>query len=108
MPSLSIVELVVFGLATWRLVSLLTWERGPWHIFQGIRTLAGIKHNEHGHPVAWKDGFFRELLTCVWCASLWVGAFWAATYAVLGGPAIVLALPFALSAVALVFGKYVK
>lgn len=99
---------IILALATWRVSSLLTWERGPWHVFQGIRERAGIKHSEFGHPNVIPDGFLAELLTCSWCCTLWVGAFWALALWLLGAAAIYLALPFALSAAALVLGKHLK
>jgi hypothetical protein len=116
MPSLPAavegVDLLVAGLilaaATWRVSSLLTFERGPWRVFERIRERAGIKHSEFGHPNVIPDGFWPELLTCVWCCSIYVGAFWALALWLLGAAAVYLALPFALSAGALVLGKYVK
>lgn len=104
----SLVEASILALATWRVTSLITWERGPLHVFERIRAAAGIRHNEWGKPNVIPETFWGELLTCLWCCSIYVGAFWAIAFAGLGAVAVILALPFALSTAALWIGKYVK
>lgn len=69
-----LVQIVASGLAGWRLASLLVVERGPWSIFKRIRTRAGAEDFEI-------DGFFAELLSCIWCTSVWtVAAMWVTWY----------------------------
>lgn len=58
-----ILETLLIGLAGWRLASLLVNEMGPWHIFDRLRTLVGVKPGLIG---AW-----AELFSCVWCMSIW-------------------------------------
>lgn len=99
---------IILAAATWRVSSLFTYERGPFAVFVWIRQLAGIKHNEFGHPNVIPDGFWAELLTCIWCCSIYVGAFWALALWLLGAAALYLALPFALSAGALWLKQQVK
>lgn len=60
--------LVVLGLATWRLSSMLVFEYGPFGLFEGIRRVFGIKHVE-GRVVTMSH---RNVLSCVWCTSVWV------------------------------------
>jgi hypothetical protein len=101
--------LVILALAVWRLGSLITYERGPWHVFQGLREHLGrIAHDANGHPAANPATFWGELLTCQYCCTMWLGVLWALAYGLLGAAAIYLALPFALSAGALVLGKHLR
>ena len=67
-------------------------------MFLRLRRLAGITHDGEGNPVEIPDGFFAGVFSCVWCCSVWVGVGWVAF--LLANPrwAEVAALPFALSA----------
>lgn len=100
------IELVIFGLATWRVSSLIVNEEGPFDIFLRIRKLAGIVHDENGKPLMIPERFFSKLLSCVWCSSVWVGLFWTVVYCLFPGVAYLLALPFVLSAAAILFSRY--
>lgn len=102
------VELVVIGLAVWRVSSLLTSEHGPFHIFSRLRERFGIVHNGNGRPAQWPDNFWGELLTCVWCISPYVGLFASVLYYLSGSVIVWLCLPFALSAVAILVNKQVR
>jgi len=102
-------DLIILALAVWRLGSLLTYERGPWHVFQFVREkLGGIAHDAGGHPAANPATFLGELLSCQYCCTIWLGVLAAAGYWALGVAAVWLALPFALSAAALWFNKQVR
>lgn len=94
-----LVELLVYGLATWRISSLLVDEPGPFRIFVKLRNLTGIQHDMDDNVSIVPDTFFASLLSCVWCTSVWVGLFWAVMYFV--PYSFYLALPFALSALAI-------
>lgn len=61
----AMLEMIAIGLAGWRIASLLVQEAGPWHVFEWLRHRVGIR--EVGEP----EGFFPELLSCVWCMSIW-------------------------------------
>lgn len=91
-------EYFILALATWRISSLLVNEAGPGNIFRKIREWAGIGHDEAGNVYMVPDRFFAKLLSCVWCASLWVGLGWAGISFLLPHLAKWMALPFALSA----------
>lgn len=67
-------EVLIIGLASWRIAALLSYERGPFHVFLKLRSVLGFTHDENGQPDAWPDGFFPELISCVWCLSLWIAA----------------------------------
>lgn len=61
-------EAILIGLAAWRLSSLLVMENGPWGAFERLRTLVGIKPG----PI---EGFLPELLSCMFCTTVWATVF---------------------------------
>lgn len=101
-------DLLVIALAVWRISSLLTSEYGPWHIFVHIRERFGIVHNGNGRPAQWPETFMGELLTCVWCISLYVGFILTVLYLLTGSIIVWICLPFALSAFAILVNKQVR
>lgn len=68
-------DLVVLGLAAWRLASMLVDEAGPFAVFARLRRRVGLL------PIPIKQGSVRvgrvattplaELFACVWCMSVW-------------------------------------
>lgn len=92
------VNLIILALATWRVSSLLVNEAGPWDAFRRIRELAGIEHDEEGKIYLVPERFFAQVLSCVWCASLWVGGGWTLVGFLAPTMTQWLALPFVLSA----------
>ncbi len=68
-----LVQTLLIGLAAWRLSALLSYERGPFDIFQRFRNLLGYTHDDSGVPSSWPDGW-REILSCPWCLSPWMAA----------------------------------
>lgn len=97
---------MTLSLATWRISSLLVNESGPFGLFAWIRYWVGVQYNEHSQPYATND--FAELFTCLWCFSVWVGIGWAVLYWYAPLWAFWLALPFALSAVAIALDELVN
>jgi len=69
-------ELLVQGLAAWRLASLLVNEDGPGDVFSRLRYRAGVRqvvvNGPHG-PAATRTALtgLAKGLTCVWCVSVW-------------------------------------
>ncbi len=63
--------LVVAGLATWRISHALVKESGPLMIFTRLRARLGRTHKRSG-------GLF-DLISCVYCTSVWIALF-AALY----------------------------
>ncbi len=91
------------ALAAWRLASLVANEDGPWHMFEHLR--------QHAEQWCNKYRFCREfdlyeLVTCEWCNSVWIGAGLTVLYLWIGDAILYLALPLALSTVAIII-KYV-
>ena len=89
---------LVAALATWRLSSLLVAEDGPGRVFGRLRDFVGVEDGA-------QPGFWRDLLGCIWCVSVWVGAL-CAFLAFLPGEWWYFLWPFALSAMAILIGRY--
>jgi hypothetical protein len=62
---MSLVALIFGGLITWRLSYMLVNESGPLLIFDRLRAWAAKYQT--------KGGLF-DLLSCVYCTSMWIGA----------------------------------
>ena len=63
-------NLIVHGLATWRIAHMLEHEVGPFKLLTRIRASTGIEHDSEGFPSVWNS---NNMLSCVWCTSMWVG-----------------------------------
>lgn len=106
---MTVTDLLILALATWRLSSLLADEPGPWGLFETLRTKIGIVYLEDS-TTGDRDGrneLARNVL-CTWCNSLYIsGLGWAGLYALLGPVAIWIALPAALSAAAIYVERFI-
>lgn len=71
--AMNIATVLILSLATWRLASLLYDEAGPWQLFNRVRGLFGIKHDDDG-PVSYPSTFFGDVFQCFWCVSLYTAA----------------------------------
>lgn len=58
---------IIWGLAGWRVASLLVNEDGPWESLERLRQLIGLKPG----PI---EGFLPKLFSCIWCMSVWTTA----------------------------------
>lgn len=99
-------NLIILGLATWRISSLLVNEKGPGNIFIRIRELTGIQHDNFGDPYMIPERFFSQVLSCVWCCSVWVAMAFTVIYKLIPFWEVI-AYPFALSAIAVTIQTYV-
>jgi hypothetical protein len=97
-------EFAVYCLATWRISSLLVNEAGPFDIFVKIREVFGIKHKDK-IPYEYPETFFTQLLSCVWCVSIWVAMVVTLLWLSIPVVAFVLSLPFAISAGAIIIDR---
>lgn len=96
---MGIANLLVLALAVWRVSSLLVNECGPGHVFARLRLRAGIQPVTDGcAPHHWPETFMAELLSCVWCVSVYVGLAAAVAYYLAPVVTVWLCLPLALSA----------
>lgn len=98
---MQLAELLVLGLATWRIACLLQRERGPAAILVELRERLGVSHDEEGEPIGWADSDVGILTRCLHCLSVWIGLGLAGLYLLVPTLALVLALPLALSALAI-------
>lgn len=84
-------ELVIKGLAVWRISHALMYEMGPFALLLRVRRLTGIRHDIDGTPVGYPDG---NVFGCLWCLSFWVAL--VAMFL-----PVLFFVPFALSAIAI-------
>lgn len=91
------------ALAAWRLASLIANEDGPWYVFKRFRVRAEEWCNTYRFC---RELGLHELVPCEWCNSVWIGAFITALYLWLGDTILYIAIPLALSTVAIII-KYV-
>jgi len=101
---INIVDLLILGLAAFRLSSLFANEHGPLDLFGRIRRLAGARYDKQSREVPTTE--LSRGLMCVWCNSVWFGIALALVY-LLWQPVIWLCLPFAISAIAIIIFTFV-
>jgi len=91
------------ALAAWRLASLVANEDGPWQMFKRLRQRAEQWCNKYRFC---RELGLYELVTCEWCNSIWIGVIITVLYIWIGNTILYIALPLALSTVAIII-KYV-
>jgi hypothetical protein len=94
---------IYLSLAAWRLASLVANEDGPWQIFKRFRQGAEVWCKKYKFC---SDLGLYELLACEWCNSVWIGVGLTLLYIGIGDAIFYLALPLALSTVAIII-KYI-
>jgi hypothetical protein len=99
-------HILILILATWRISSLLATEPGPWDVFGKLRTLVGVVYDVNGE--AHGTNVVGKAIICVWCNSLYIGAAWAPAWWLAPTAATLVALPFALSAGAVIVNEVVE
>ena len=99
---------LIYSLATWRIASLLVQEDGPGNVFRRLREAAGIEHDDNGDVYLVPDTFFAGVLSCIWCCSIWVAAGWTGAWLFIPEISVWLALPFGLSAGAIILDSWKK
>lgn len=90
-------HLAIHFIAIWRISNLFVYEAGPWNIFLRLRESAGIEHDDSGHPYMIPDNFTAQLLSCIWCFSIWVSFYVTTLWIISPEWALKLSIPFALS-----------
>jgi len=105
---MELIDFLIYGLATWRLSSLLVREDGPFSLFGKLREWTGIEHDENGDVEMIPERFLPELLSCVWCCSIWVALFWLLFWMLLPFVALRVAIVFGLSTVAVLVDERVS
>jgi hypothetical protein len=111
--SLSVVEecLMTFNtffylsLTAWRFASLIANEDGPWLIFKRFREKA--EQWCKSYRFCRELGLY-ELISCEWCNSIWIGIGLTLLFLWIGEAILYVALPFALSTVAIIIKHVVE
>lgn len=102
-------DILILGLAVWRLASLLSAERGPYAMFERIREWCGVRYTVvEGVETADSDKEIGKLILCPWCSSVWLGAIASILYLWKGQVVVWVALPLALSALAIIVNEIVN
>lgn len=95
-------DLIIYGLAVWRISNLLVNESGPFFIFRKIRDLFGIKSDVDGFVYHIPETFMAQVLSCVWCCSFWVSCGLLVLWRLSPTLSLKTAVIFAFSAIAIV------
>ena len=103
---INIIHFLLLSLATWRIASLFTSEDGPFGIFRKLRDKVGIVHDENGDVCIVPDKFWCELLSCIWCFSVWVGWGMVALYIFLPNIAIYFSVWLSLSTISIMVNEW--
>lgn len=98
--------IVVLPPAAWRISNLLsdTEQVGPAEYISKLRYWAGLRYDEKGSPIE-KPGSRIEALLCIFCNSIWIGLFFTILVLMSKTLALLVALPFALSATVIFINK---
>jgi hypothetical protein len=100
--SMSLTTFFYLALAAWRLASLVANEDGPWMVFKRLRARAEQWCNKYRFC---RELGLYDLFACEWCNSVWIGAGLMLLYLWIGNAILYLAIPLALSTMAIVI-KY--
>lgn len=92
-----ILALILSGIATWRVAYMLVFEEGPGDIFKLLRTLVGVVDLDDGsreeeYGLTGIKKFLAGIFSCIYCMSVWVGAF----FAIFNSPSVFLFLVYTL------------
>lgn len=102
----TLIELTLIGLAIWRFASLVAREHGPRDVLDRFRYWAGVRYDADSE--LYGTSIFSKGIICMWCNTVWFGALGAVGYALFRSAVVWIALPFALSALALLVESLVK
>lgn len=101
---ITIADLFLLSLATWRVSSLLVNEAGPNDYLARMRYWVGVRCDENS-GASYGKNVISDMLLCVWCVSIWVGLLFYIFYVIWPVGARVVASPFAISAIAIVVDR---
>ena len=105
---MTFLDLTLLGLATWRTTSLLSCENGPYDFLLKLRHKLGVRYSPEPPYAPYGTNELAKGLVCPWCASVWIGAFWTVVYLLAPEAALILALPLALSSLAILWEEVVR
>ena len=96
---------IILALACWRLSSLIVREEGPWDIFARFRYWLGVRYNAQSERIS--ETMLGQLVTCVWCTSVWVSVLFFIPYSFFPNPTMLIASLLALSALTILIERLV-
>jgi hypothetical protein len=99
---MELTDFIIIALATWRVSNLITYEMGPYDVFDKFRAKIGIVYDEYGNPYGQNE--LANLVKCLWCLSIWIGVILTIVYVLFD---IWILIPFAASAVAVIASETV-
>lgn len=105
---MDIANLLIYGLAVWRISSLLVNEEGPWGVFESFREWLGIERIFDPEYLQVPDRFFPQIFACVWCMSIWVAIAVSICRYYFSAPTFYICLALAFSAMAIVVERVVR
>lgn len=107
-------DILLIGLAAWRLAYMLVKEDGPFEMFSKLRKLAGIeqiiiKDGDKVDVALTAKNTLAEGLLCVWCVSVWTATFLYVGTLIqpLHAPFMWLSSILAISAVAVIMQEFI-
>lgn len=104
---MNIIAIVIIPLAVWRISNMLSdYEQvGPFDILHKIRIRTGMYYDQWSQPM-YKSGSFADMMSCVYCNSIWLGIVFTILWLVNQEVTIIVSLPFALSAMAIIIEEW--
>lgn len=95
------VDFIILSLATLRLANMLAdvEQGGPWGMLTWFRTKAGVRYDQESKPYG--TGSWARGLLCIYCNSMWFGIAFTVGYYLVPDLTLAIAIPFAMSAVAI-------
>lgn len=103
---MKLIDVILLGLACWRLSSLFYQEEGPFGMFTKIREKIGIQHDVNGVPCIYPDKFWCKLFSCMWCLSVWFAGMLTVGYIFLPTITIYFALWLSLSTITIMVNEW--
>ena len=106
---MTLVTLLILGLAAWRIASFLVVEDGPRDISGKFRYFIGVRHSEKD-AVPYGTNIAAQAFTCVWCLSFWISLFVVFIYYFMGGFLIIqgVALILALNTIVILLDSLIN
>lgn len=83
-----------------------TSQAGPFEILHAIRHWFGVRFDDYSQPYGKNQ--IGEAVLCVWCVSWWIGLVGMALWIISPAVAVLVSLPFALSASAILVENVIR
>lgn len=97
------------SLAVWRIGNMISDidQAGPFGVLDWIRLKIGVKFDTYSVPFT-ERGSLADLMMCIYCNSLWIGVVFLILILINQTLTIIVSLPFALSAVAIILQEFIN